>query len=272
MPPISSMLMREAEAWRALLSLHSSTVSMATQTANASDNSAEPTIYYDEKEMNSESRQAAYCAALTGLASQCDNLFNEVLKLRTFRKARREIESKVVREIVRSHSDEVMAIGQALATNSALSISSATAELRIAIQSQRNQIQQLRILMEALSSAEHLPLPRSGKLMLAVRQPSDSEEGEKLHGIHGIDDLFARVYQNSRELNETSISKALSEMLSGSRSKSPSALGSESSEPSAQHFARRPGDRAAVASLICHRAVSVAIDMVNKGNAGCQDN
>ena len=79
-PPISSMLMREADAWRALLSLHSATVSMASQVASAPENGTQSTIYYDEKALNSESREAAYCAALTNLASQCDSLINEVLK------------------------------------------------------------------------------------------------------------------------------------------------------------------------------------------------
>eukprot|EP00966_Prymnesium_polylepis_P166971 3859588-Prymnesium_polylepis.1 len=96
-PPISTLLMREAEAWRALLGLHASTLSSAQQILRTPEDTS--SIFYDEKKDSSESREAAYCAALTGLASQCDALVHEILNLRAFRKARRAVEIMCVSEI-----------------------------------------------------------------------------------------------------------------------------------------------------------------------------
>lgn len=61
---------------------------------------------------------------LSSLANQCDALFNEVMKLRSLRKARHGVEMEAAAEVVRSHSDEVRAIGQTLAANRALNVSS----------------------------------------------------------------------------------------------------------------------------------------------------
>jgi hypothetical protein len=232
-PPISSLLLREADAWRAVLSLHSATVASANQIARSPDNVGDAHIHSEsDKKLNSMSREAAYCSALSSLASQCDALFNEVLKLRTLRKARHAVEVEAAAEVVRSHSDEVLAIGQTLASNGALNVSSATAELRGAIQGQRNQVSQMRVLLECLKTASGLPLPAGGKLVVGVRQEGEDPKFREL------DELFAHVYKTSRDMNETSLSDALAAMFLNSPTEETDATRRES-----RQFARRTGDR-----------------------------
>ena len=228
-PPISTLLMREAEAWRALLGLHASTLASARQILRTPEDIS--SISYDEKKEDSESREAAYCAALTGLASQCDSMVNEVLNLRAFRKARRAVEVQCVSEIVRSHSDEVLAVGKTLAANSALSVASATTELRVAIQSQRNQVSQLRALLEAVRSANTLPLPKGSTLVVGLlKEPDGTPEFKDTAAV------MNNIYSNDRELNETSLSDALSRLFLDPRTES---------EQKSRQFARRSLNRAA---------------------------
>lgn len=266
LPPISNLLLREADAWRAVLSLHAATVSTSYQLARMPDNQQDSPLHYEEeREMNSESREATYCSALTGLASQCDSLIAEIFKLRTLRKARRAVEVQCVKEIVRSHSDEILAIGQTLATNGALNVSSSTAEIRVAIQNQRNQVSQLRMLLEAVRSADSLPLPGGSKLVVGV------VVDDGVPTTYDLDSVMSTVYQEARELNETSLSMALSKLMktpgtSPSSSPSSSTRGSATAVApdaatapppprrgsgeagadggSSRQFARRAGDRA----------------------------
>lgn len=231
-PPISSLLLREADAWRAVLNLHSATIASAQQISRSPDNLGDAHVHSEsDKQLNSLSREAAYCNALSGLASQCDALFNEVLKLRTLRKARRTVEIETAAEVVRSHSDEVLAIGQTLASNGALNVSSAVAELRAAIQGQRNQVSQMRVLLECLKTASGLPLPAGAKLVVGVAQK------DQYPRFRELDDLFAHVYKTSRDVNETSLSDALSAMFLNA---SPDA---GSAPKNSRQFARRTGDR-----------------------------
>lgn len=211
LPPISNLLIREADAWRAVLSLHTATVNTSYQLAHGPDNQQDaPLLYEEERKMNSESREAAYCSALTGLASQCDSLVSEIFKLRTLRKARRTMEVQCVKEIMRSHSDEVLAIGKTLASNGALNLASSTTELRIAIQKQRNQVSQLRMFLEAVRSAETLPIPGGGKIVVGVMV----DDG--IPTTYELDDVMSSVYQEARELNEASLSTALSKLMNTS--------------------------------------------------------
>lgn len=221
--------MREAEAWRALLSLHASTVGSAQQIVRSPEDTS--SIAYDEKKGTSESREAAYCAALTGLASQCDGMVNEILNLRAFRKARRAVEVQCVSDIVRSHSDEVLAVGKTLAANSSLNVASATTELRVAIQTQRNQVSQLRALLDAIRSADTLPLPKGSKLVVGLLK--DSEETPE---FRDTDEIMKNIYTNDRELNETSLADALSRLFVDPRPES---------ESKTRQFARRSADRVA---------------------------
>ena len=232
-PPISSLLLREAEAWRAILSLHSSTVASAQQISRSPDHVGDPVLVNDdEKKINSQSREAAYCSALSSLASQCDALFNEVLKLRTLRKARRAVEIEAASDIVRSHSDEILAIGKTLASNGSLNLSSATADLRVAIQGQRNQLSQLRVFLESVKTASSLPLPKGSKLVIGVRQ----EDGEPK--VRELDELFKHIYEDSRDVNESSLTTALSKLFLSTATHSP-----HSEQVESRHFARRAGDR-----------------------------
>ncbi len=233
-PPICSLLHREADAWMALLALHPSTVSATVQLAK--DKGPQASVYYDEKAMNSDSREAAYCAALSALASQCDNLYAEVLKLRNYRKARRQVEVECVREVLRGHADEVLAIGQTLASNGALNVASATAELRAAIQMQRGQVSQLRTLIQAAQSAKTLPLPPGATLVVGVLDAPPAEgDAQSVRAWVGIDKLISEVYDESRELNESSLASAVSRLLCVPEAQQPA--------QAQRQFARRPGER-----------------------------
>jgi hypothetical protein len=214
------MLMREAEAWHALLALHSSVLRTASGLASEEESGA----LYAEKQLNSESREAAYCAALSGLANSCDSLYNEAIKLRTFRKARRQVETQV-REVVRGHADETMAVGQTLAQNGALGVASVTADLRVAIQAQRNQVAQLRALLEATKAAGELPLPRGATIVVGISGPDNKQSD-----LVSIEKLLASVFEASRELSEASVCAALLRLLRP---------GEGTREPAARHFARR---------------------------------
>ena len=231
-PPISSLLLREADAWRAVLSLHASVVTSAQHAARSNDNTNDPSL--EDRRLNTNSREAAYCSALSSLASQCDALFNEIMKIRAFRKARRTVEVECANEIMRSHCDEILAIGQTLASNGALSVSSATAELRVAIQAQRNQVSQLRVFLETLRTASTLPLPTKSKLVVGVRgEQSESKTIE-------LDDVLKEIYSTSRELTDASLSDALSRLFLDE------VKPSESAAPQSRQFARRSVDRESV--------------------------
>lgn len=209
-PPICNMLVREAEAWRAVLGLHTAAISAAQQIARCPDNSSSALIEYDQAKLNSESREAAYCSALSALASQCDTLYSEVVKLRALRKARYSVEIECVKEITRAHSDEILALGQSLASEGSLNVASTTAELRSAIQGQRNQVSQLRMFLESIKEASALPLPKGGKLVVGVL----SESGE--HDLTTLDDILKMVYEASRDVTDESLASVLSTLFIGS--------------------------------------------------------
>ena len=194
-----------------------------------SDNAADASL--EDRRLNTNSREAGYCSALSSLASQCDALFNEIMKIRACRKARRSVEVECANEIMRSHCDEILAIGQTLASNGGLSVSSATAELRVAIQAQRNQVSQLRVFLETLRTASTLPLPAKSKLVVGVR----GEEAE-IKTID-LDDVLKEIYSTSRELTDISLSDTLSKLFLSETTSS------ESAAPPSRHFARRSVDR-----------------------------
>ena len=149
-PPISQMLMREAEAWRALLQLHGSvlnlTRSMASATTNEVDN---PHLRFDEPREASEQRESAYIAGISQLCAQCDLLVSEAVKIRGLRKAKHQAETLALKEILRTHADEALGMGEILARNSAMQTASVTSELRQAAQAMRAQVQQARALLAA---------------------------------------------------------------------------------------------------------------------------
>lgn len=223
-PPISALLLREADAWRAVLSLHASVVTSAQQVARTHDGSE---AMVEDRRLNTNSREAAYCAALSALAAQCDNLYNELLKIRALRKARRTVEVECSSEIIHAHADEILAIGQNLASSGAVSVGSATADLRLAIQAQRNQVTQLRVFLETLKTADSLPLPSGTKIVVGARV------GDEEPATRDLDDILKDVYTVSRELTDSSLSDALSRMF----------LKAEQAEAPNRNFARRAVDR-----------------------------
>lgn len=222
--------MREAEAWRAVLGLHAATVGAVQQVFRAEEKAKEHFLYTDERTMNSEARESSYCCSLTGLANQCDNLHSECLKLRALRKSRRAVEAQCLAEIMRPSSDEIMAMGQSLASNAALNLSSATSEVRLAIQQQRSQVSQLRAFLETARTCSTLPLPRGSHLVVGV------ERGSEQPRLHRLDSVLQEIYTNSRDLNESSLSEALSRMFSDRAPES-------CADPNSRQFARRSADR-----------------------------
>lgn len=228
-PAISSLLLREADAWRAVLNLHTSVVAAAQQVARSADNTND--VFIDENNNNSTAREAAYCSALSSLANQCDNLFNEVVRLRALRKTRRTVEVECASDIMRAHSDEVLAIGQALSCSGALSVSSVTAELRVAIQAQRTQLSQLRIFLETIRSASGLSLPSGCNLVVGIKKADGGTD------VRDLDDVVKEVYCSSRELSDSTLSDALSKLFFTTQTMSVVQVGGGKS------FARRAVDR-----------------------------
>jgi len=246
--------LKEADAWRALLGLHTSTVAATQQLARGADTATGEAALYDEKVLDSEAREAAYCAALTGLANQCDALLQEAMRLRAMRMARRTVEGQCINDIVRSHSNEVLAVGQSLASNGALNVSSTTAELRMAIQNQRSQIAQLRMLASAVKGAKELPLPRGTKLVIGVRQSGAGSEAPPLRAF-ALDDLLESVYSTAREVNETSIAEALARMLA-----LPSGGGGQQQQQQQQHAAGTAAGSATALDAFVSTAPAAAVE------------
>lgn len=215
-PPISALLLQEAEAWRALLSLHTLASTSAREAARD-----DATL---QAEMDTEQREAAYIQALAGLLQNCDALATETLKLRSFRRARRSIETRCIAEVVRTHVAETLALGQALATNAGLNLSAVTAEVRAAAIEQRNQVSQLRALLEALGAASSLPLAAGSTLVIGVRTDAAPPV------FQSLDDFMKSVFQHDRAVNDTSIADALGRMLVSESEPAPAA---------AVRFARR---------------------------------
>ena len=162
------------------------------------------------------------------LLHHCDALATETLKLRSFRKARRSVEAKCLTALVRTHVAETLALGQALATNAGLNVSAVTSELRAAVIKQRNQVSQLRMLLDALASASSLPLPGGSTLVIGVGTDVDTPV------FQSVDKFMQDVFQHGREVNESSIADALSRMVVSESTPAPAA---------ARCFSRRPTNR-----------------------------
>lgn len=227
-PPISQMLMREAEAWRALLGLHGSVLNLTRGVSQATMNeAASPHLRFDEQREASEQREATYIAGLSQLMAQCDALNAEVLKIRGLRKAKYQVEQEALKDILRTHADECLAMGDALSRNSALQISSVGSELRQAAQSMRAQIQQARGLLQAAAELRSLgPMPADAVLFMGWQTP----DGEPQRVVP-VATLLEHVYQRG-QLTDENLSAALWEgpLL-------------QQEAPAPRAFARRGGDR-----------------------------
>lgn len=228
LPPISQMLMREADAWRALLGLHGSVVHLTRGLAHTtSQEASDPQHQFDEQREASEQREAAYLAAISQLVAQSDLLVSEAIKIRGLRKAKAQAEAAALRDIVRMHDDEAMAIGEALGRNSGISIASAAAELRQASQAMRTQIQQARALLSVAAETRSLgPMPMRTKIVMGVE-----ESGGQLR-VHEVATVLEHVLQRG-SLSEETLCAALWE----------GALPRSEAQLQQRTFARRAPDR-----------------------------
>ena len=75
-----------------------------------------------------------YHQAITHLLAQYDAVTSELVKIRGLRKAKRSVQVAAQREVLRAHTDETLALGSMIATQTAQSVTALTAELRLANQ------------------------------------------------------------------------------------------------------------------------------------------
>lgn len=231
-PPISAMLIREADAWRALLSLHGNVVNLSrslSQSGSSVDGAAE--LRFDEQREASDQREASYLASLSQLTAQCDSLVNEAIKVRGLRRAQYELEIKALKEVLRAHSDEGLALGDSIARSSGLAIASAAAEMRQAAQILRTRIQQARALLTAANELRGAgPLPADAEITMGWRRPS--QNGQSEGATWSVEQVLKFTYQRG-PLNDVNLSSALFE---GELAKPEQAVATRT-------FARRAGDR-----------------------------
>ena len=226
MPPISTMLIREAEAWRALMGLHGSVVNLS-RTLTSIPSLEGDDFAFDEQREASDQREAAYLASLSQLCAACDGLVAEAVKVRGLRKAKHQIEQKSLREVMRAHSDETLATGDAIARSSSLGIVAVTAELRAIAQSVRTQIQQARALIAV--SAEARAFGNVDPACTIVMGWTDAT-GEP-HALRPVSRVLEQVYQRG-QLTDENLAAAIWE--------------GDKSQAETSHnriFSRRAGDR-----------------------------
>jgi len=146
LPAISQMLNKESDAWAALMSLHSSVLSAAHDAARVSHETA--LMAYDEAAEKSEIRETSYMTALSRLASSCDELFEQVVKLRSLRRGQKHFKLRSLAEVTRAHRDETLALGCELARTSALGLDAAASHLRKVVNSHKSQVEDMRNVLE----------------------------------------------------------------------------------------------------------------------------
>jgi len=218
------MLWREGSAWAALLALHGTVRGMVHQVVA----SAAEDDHVARQREHVDTREAAYCAALTGLASQADALASEALKLRSLRRMRAGEEVRAIATLLEAHTNEVLAMGSALAGNSALSMQTATAALRQANQAARAQVTQLHALVQTANESAAQP-----PLRFSISIENAAGEARALP----VDAVLQEVYCQDTQLSETSLRAALQALSVGGASQGPTA----SAPP--RSLARRHGDR-----------------------------
>lgn len=239
LPPISHLLLREAEAWRALLQLNASVLNVGRSVISSVADI--DSTYTGEHQDASDQREAAYVASLSQLLSCCDSLVYEAVKLRGLRKAKQQSEVVALREVIRKHSDEVLATGEALARNSALQIASLAADLRNSSQKTKAQIQQARGLLSALAEAKSLePIPPDATIVMGYQSGGDTV-------VRPVGEVLRHVYQRG-DLTDSTLCSALWEGEATSTAAAPGRV-----------FARRSGDRGAQVEL-ASQVKSVALD------------
>ena len=204
MPPISEMLMREADAWRALLGLHALGVDATRQVKEASSTEGEAMLDLNQKEEDSDQRECMYHQSITHLLSQYDALTTELVKIRSLRKAKRTAQSAAEREVLRVHTDETLALGSMIATRAGQSVTALTAELRLVNQQLRTQLEQTRALLQALHDVERSEVPSNAVIVIGLRR----EGGDT---VYPVSDVLQHVYASAAEktVTEEGILRAL---------------------------------------------------------------
>lgn len=195
-PDVSQMLMREAEAWRALLSLHQGVVGTARVLATMVSPEPGPTLETSRESL--EQREAQYHSALSNLVSQCDALTTECLRLRSLRKARRATDVQALQILMQSHTIETLALGASRGTSSSINVQAATAEIRLAAQTTRQEITQLRALMQVAQEAPRL----HAQIRLTVGVDAHVRD-------ISIANFFAELYRHSSHLTDSAVEETI---------------------------------------------------------------
>lgn len=228
-PPISALLVREAEAWRALLNLHGSVVHLAGQMQiGVSDDLS---FAFDEAQEASDQREAAYLGTLTQLCAACDSIVTEAIKIRGLRKAKRALEASELRDVLRTHADEALGVGASIGRTSAMTFASLASELRKDSQSLRGQMQQARALVQA--AADCKGFSKLDSASAAIVMGYTDADGE-FKCVRTVEKLLEQVAQRGG-LTPENLQAALWEGDVVTEAAPP---------PHARTFFRRVGDRA----------------------------
>jgi len=202
LPPVAALLLREAEAWRALVQLHQGVVGATRAVAQSLD---DPDVQLETTREAVEAREQGYYAALTQLASNCDQLSDHALRLRSLRKARATADVTSLQALMRPHIVETLAIGATLASNAALSVNAVTSELRQAAITTRAQIEQVQEVLRVLQAAPNLA--NGGNFYVG-----------KLHNGHlksfECERVFEAVKHQGETLNANSLCAAIAQLCS----------------------------------------------------------
>ena len=193
-----------------MLGLYQSTSGFARDLIRLPESCTSAASLKDDCVEDGHAREAQYCAALTNLASACDALHSATMSLRTARKMRRGLELECVAQVTRAHTDEVLAIGRALASNGAVAISGATAQLRQCIQLQKDQAAQLRSFAEALKDTRRPGLPFGSSLYVGVARPGVGPgHAAWPAGAQPLEQVLSTAYEQGREVKADTVSEAL---------------------------------------------------------------
>lgn len=202
LPPVAAMLVREGNAWAALLQLHGHVAQAARGAAEAS------TEDYSESDLSAQ-REAAYVASLSQLAAQCDALHSEVVRVRGLRKARQHLHAEAIRAVLRAHSDETLALGTEVARGAAVALGTVTAEVRAATQALRGQIEQARALLMEVREASRVGIPAGATVVAGLKLADGSLD------VKPVEQLLGAAYAHNGALNEESLAAALSSATVG---------------------------------------------------------
>ncbi len=197
MPHISQMLMREADAWRAILSLHNTAVGIARSFSEETD------LHFDENREATAQREVSYLSSLSQLASSCDAIVSEAIKIRGLRKAKHQMETECVKELLRGHADEVLALGDSMARNSALTFTAIASEMRTIHQALKTQLNQARALLGAIHDARNISLPNDATVVVGLRYSDGRAE------LQTTGELLHKLYANGGQMTEESLGAVL---------------------------------------------------------------